>query len=320
MYRWFLIVITSLFIPEVVAAQCTNDGYYWTGPSSTHPDCRCPKGHFSNLNARESSIFVNVCVGTSYPRTPLYMFPSANNRLVFWLDGRNITGKGYITGNNFAVSTWNDLSGNGNNFTSSGGERPLFWSLHSDTTSGATDVTRHIMYYDGTDDYYQGPTLGGVDFSEGVTVLVVANVRAAPTLSAAFVEKREAISVNNSFSIGVKNAGNQYYFEAYGDTGNGNSVDLGALVPEKYQIIVGIFDPNNNNRGFVDGVAATPSAHTGSMTSNTAVMRSGRRWDVISPNGFLAANIAEMMLFNTVLTDAQILVLEDYLNSKWAAY
>lgn len=292
---------------------------YWSSLIAPSGTCQCGSGQYMLMDATVSSVRLGECYGTSYPKTPLYLFPSSGNRLVLWLDAMDPLGNGYPVTNNSQLSTWVDKSGRGYNVVSSGSARPTYLWV-TDATSGATNVPRPVFRFDGIDDMMEGPNMSAISFTNGVTVIAVVKVPSTPILMGGIIEKRLIGLSDNSFSLVTSNLSSNFLFEGYQNITNGGLVNLGSFTVGKFTYVAAIFQSNTNVRGYIDAAASPTTAHTGQMTSNSALIRIGRRYNAIIPNGFFSGDIAEIMVFNTVLSDTQRGLIEDYLNAKWGIF
>jgi hypothetical protein len=253
----------------------------------------------------------NCCTACT-PLDPDDSTISAN--LQAWLKADAITG----LSDGDAIGTWSDSSGNGNDATqSTSGSKPLY---KTGIYSGATLPT---VRFDGTDDYlYWGTFFNSFENSEWTAFIVVKNQSG---------EVGFAVSNHAAFGF-TANGFHLYAFPEvltakdyvdsstpYRDIVSSTGLTLNAL--HSYAASVKN-DASTRNKIFVGGVdvsAPQVDALTGAITedvsTNTGV-RVGATFSIASSTFYLNGDICEIIVYDTVLTDAQIVGVQCYLN-RW---
>lgn len=199
--------------------------------------------------------------------------PVITTGLVFYVDAGNsssYSGSG---------TTWNDLSGNGNNFTLTNG--PIF-----NTGNGG------YFTFDGVNDYAQGPTL-----NVGTSWTVEAWVNTTTTATDAFVGQPSTRGIffgtrpsAGNVKLGISGQGNL----PWGFRLSTTNINTGNWV-----YCTATYD-NTNVRVYVNSTLENTTASTGTFTSQAIRIADSGGTE------FLIGSISIVRLYNTVLTGTQI--------------
>jgi hypothetical protein len=225
--------------------------------------------------------------------------PTDINNLNLWLDGDDSS---TITLNGSNVSQWDDKSGNGYNATqTTAANQPLY------NSTGLNN--KGILDFNGSSHYLSYPSVGSTD---AVTVFVVVK---ADTL-ASF----RHILGSNGWAIG-------YTHFLYGNTtrfsfavNNRNPTDAFATNPFNTGVyrIVGVTADSSNVKFYLNGGAdgTTPVVAPQTMTLGAGKIGA---WEnlVATVERFWDGQIAEIIIYNKVLSTTERQAVETYLTNKW---
>ena len=197
-----------------------------------------------------------------------------------------------------SVSTWPDMSGAGNNLTASAPSQPVY---KMNILKGYP-----VVRFNGTSSSMTGPS--------------VFPVHADYTIIAAFIPS--SFSANLNPLLG--GSGETHFFGLGGThlqighsgtylTTNTPSTPFSAGTP--YIVSATLSASAENASLFINGSsAATPSSITNSNSDSSIQVGS------YSTNNFFSGDIAEILLFNSVLIPADRTLVEQYLNAKYTVY
>jgi hypothetical protein len=222
--------------------------------------------------------------------------PRSIASLQLWLDASQITG----LNDGDAVTTWADLSGNGNDATqATGSKKPTY---QTNELNG-----RPVVRFDGVDDWVESPLSFSSDF---LTVFAVV--------------KRGAGNVPLSLNGG---SGDDYNSAAYAELlrdGSGgfgayrNNLNLaGATYASGYKVIVQTFDGAVMSH-WLNGTQGTNRVSTGTFSPSFATVGAALVASVKA--AFLSGDVAELGVAASTISSGRSLALQAYLNEKWAIY
>ena len=241
------------------------------------------------LQAGVFSIFLTVCSASLAQTGPGGVGNSGSNDL--WLRADGITG----VGNGQRVTTWNDLSGNGNNASQSQTSlKPKYYTNKINSLPA--------VYFNGTANYMTcGTNLTGNDAS----IFIVMN---KPGVQNKY--RFVLLTEKNHIASRFQNSGDKWgtYFNGEFPT----SVTLNG----SYSILSSL----------TDGVGMTVSMYTngGSLTSSPIlsfktkpVTTIGAHYNGSKAIYFALMNLAEVIHYNSVVNSAQRIIIENYLGAKY---
>ncbi len=228
--------------------------------------------------------------------------PSSLSDLQLWLDADDAS---TISDTSGAVDQWNDKSGNDYHVTQTGSNRP--------TTGANTLNDKNVITFDGVDDYLEKTNLA---LNSQCTMFIVSKVITAPP-----TEFYSLFSYNNATDRDFQFDGGDSVGTAF--YGRFFSTNMGATSPPL---------------GTEDTTGIT-SLHTIRLDSDSADLRidSGAQTatdtyvdNLATPGHFkltvnrstttpvyLNCDIAEVIIYNRALSDAEIALVETYLDYKW---
>lgn len=226
-------------------------------------------------------------------------------RNVLWLDATSLSA--LTPGDD--VITWTDKSGNGNNLSRiTGKDAPTY-------SNTALDGTRSAVSFGAGEDYLRildNATLDG--FSGGVSIIVVMKFATVDTSPRGIISKRNSSSSQQTYSMFTHNT-SQLNF--YSSSGNTERLTGGtSLNNSTNYILSNIYDGANQYVAVQSVIDVTPQAQTGTVATTTSNLILGAL--DFEYGTYLHADIAEVILYGDGLTQAQRLVVENYLSQKYA--
>jgi hypothetical protein len=233
--------------------------------------------------------------------------PQSISGLFVWLKGDvGVT----ADGSNF-VSAWADQSGSGNNFTqATGGLKPLL-------TANAQN-SKPAIVFDGINDYM---LTGSITFGEWSMFAVCSKNWGTATYSGLW---RHGFTTNAGRGFFTSGAAN-YDWQASEFIAVGN----GYLAGQKPLIAGPHSNPTNGSYQLISAGVGTSSflrRNGSSIARFTANLAGTSASDVFAigtfnsvyASDFWVGGIAELLMYNSVLSAGNISKVEDYLKAKWA--
>ncbi len=234
------------------------------------------------------------------PAPPLWKAPGGG--LLVWLkaDGRVQMGPS-------GVGVWPDASGTGNHASQpSPASQP---ALVPNAIAG-----KPALRFDGADDFLVLPGAFN-DFRQGLSAFVVARVSPAATW-VRFLDFGQGPCANNIF-FGRKDAATQLGFWVYA---NGVTVAKvngpGGLLPDQFQTASVVLGPQGRATLYRNGQevgAGVTSEPTTATRRPSAIGKSN--YDPADP--FFKGEIAEVLLYNRAVSDAERVSIDGYLHAKY---
>ena len=224
-------------------------------------------------------------------------------RNVLWLDASTI---GVANGAN--VLTWTDQSGNGNNLTQQGGDPvPTF-------AENAFGIGLDGIRFDGTERYLtiaDNPTLDG--FADGVSIFLVTNFATVDNSPRGILSKRVSSSSEEVYSI-FTFTGSRLNFDIRTNDDN-RLADGNTLSTSNDYILSTVFDETFQ---YVSVNGSTPS--TRGETGNLADASSDLILGALNNNygTYFDGDLAEVIIFGAGLTQAERVIVENYLANKYS--
>ena len=247
--------------------------------------------------------------------------PTANSAVAF--DPKTISGltvwlkadAGITKDGSNLVSDWTDQSGNGNNFSqSTAGNKPTY-------TASAQNGLPAIVF-DGTNDYLTTAatvTLGNYSTFVVASRSVWANLSNSGIWGHNFAA---AGTAGRAFGV-VGGAFNWWQNNELFSCGNGYGASqtpyavgpLGTLTNNSYHLI-------SAGNGTANSFARKDKTSIARATTNAACTSSATRislgtWYLAASSDFWSGGIAEVLIYNSVLSSTDIASVENYLRNKW---
>tara|TARA_Y100000004_G_scaffold165941_1_gene197206 strand:- start:490 stop:1827 length:1338 start_codon:yes stop_codon:yes gene_type:complete len=210
---------------------------------------------------------------------------------VAWLDGADDDVFTYSSGT--LVSEWRDKSGKGNHVANG--------TATDQPSRNATLNSKSVVNFDGTDDYLQSSA--SLDLSSGHTMFAVVNCDNGSSDAG-------LISINGNLSNGITihNGGTAYFY--YGSGGYHTTQSTGGTGVDNIFTKVWNGTTSGNRISYKNGTQGTSSG-TMSSSHSTGVYRLGKQ------TTYLDGKIAEIIIYERILTDAEITKVHNYLQNKW---
>lgn len=224
------------------------------------------------------------------------------SNLILWMDANNITGT-----NGSTITTWTDASGYNHNFGAGNGA-----TLAKPAQNGNSALT-----FDGNSNYFERAytaALSPTDF----TIFSACNTSSNASFKAIY---------SNRDNGGGNTAG---YILYAGPTTNDWSYWTGSTGNSWDQMFSGVSTENNWASQMLSYENATGTKELsllqGTVYSNTGVtvtpngaqpMRLGAGNNEAGPDFYFDGSIGEIIMYNTVLNNAQKLIVENYLSAKY---
>jgi hypothetical protein len=215
-----------------------------------------------------------------------------------------------VTSSGGLVNSWLDQSGNFNNATGVSATRPTF---------SATDVNFNnlpsISFPNtaASNFFLEVPDNDNLDNTSTLTVFIVVRPTSATGASLGILSKRTSASVDQSYVFSVTNA---YRYQAtVGTTGPNNIASSNSTVNS--QDIVSATISGTAIVGQRDGAAQQTATGPSSIANNNSKLFIGS-FDNLGNNNF-EGQIAEVIIYRTVLNASQRQIVTNYLSSKYNA-
>lgn len=245
--------------------------------------------------------------------------------LQLWLDADdantlyNATTGGSLVAADGAVARWQDKSGNGRHFTQSSSSRqPL--------RTTAVQNSRNVLRFDGSDDYLVGGDYLDITGNQSVTIFVVLK-RAAQNVTHEVINK-----YGRPESTNAGNADNGILFQVTSANkprinatdGNNNTIvdtvaafDASSFTALAWKLTSGSFASASV---FVNGQSvstSTPKSTLQSLTDTSYEWRIGISRFSASFYDPFNGDIAEIIMYDSALSDTNRQAVENYLLAKW---
>jgi hypothetical protein len=217
-----------------------------------------------------------------------------------------------VTADSDPVGKWSDQSGNGYHLTMAGANRPLY----------RTNILNSypVIRFDGVNDYLENTSaLSNIASASGYVLFVVFKTTNISTDSHAGAWTNNQIfgstGTGHGFGMGLQSTGPTFFPYSYnngerwqGITFNSASYGIASVRMVNGQIL------SSYNTSYV-----TTSAAGNNVSDLTKGVRLGTNGDPAT-SGYFTGDIAEVLVFNSSLTDAEFQRILAYLNAKYLIY
>jgi hypothetical protein len=255
--------------------------------------------------------------------TPGFLFVGASgfspvdiSGLKLWVKADDL--EGYLDGD--PVGTWPDVSGVGNDLTSSSTARPVFKTAIQNGLS--------ILRFDGSNDVMSKASFSGVDGVSGMTVFLIVK-QASLSTNQVYVSKWDYATQGSwAFQTGDGSSSEvtAYIADNIIDAGVNHNQSSGAGITSAFYLIEMVYDGSQGTAAdrvkfYVNGVLQTNSASgtlPTSLTTCTADFRVGQFGGALTRN--YNGDFGEILVYNSALGSTNRGLVETYLNAKWAVY
>lgn len=234
------------------------------------------------------------------------VFLPVNHKLKLWLDAsdastlfQNDDCTGIVSANGQSVGCWRDKSIQGNHVTQAGGNKPTF------AESVAAFGEQRAIDFNGGTNYLEFDSA----IVTGTSYTIFAVVHRDTNASNNYFIGTQTAAANQGLHLGF-NTDTQARLGQY-------SNDLNATVGAQADNSVGVFwgrlDSTSGKKVYFNNVSSTDATTTTLSAPGQGVI--GRGFDT---NGF-DGQIAELIVYDRALSDAEIDLIESYLLEKWLA-
>ncbi|TDW96244.1 T9SS type A sorting domain-containing protein [Dinghuibacter silviterrae] len=258
--------------------------------------------------------------GTGVSAQSYYPGGLGNANLILWL---NASKSSSITMSSNQVSQWNDLSGNGYNFTQgTSGNQPVYSATAGNGNRPAVTFTSTSSQYLST------PTLpASLSFTKGLSTFTMATYNAPQTPQGwqrifDFGNGQQ----NNNFMTGRYGSTNQVYAEGWnGGTGDQTWTTTTPIVNGTANMFetVQAAGAASTTTAVTFYIAGTSQASSGAAGSVTYIPKSIARasnfigrsnWNV---DNYFSGNISELIILDTAVSTTEQIILENYMWAGW---
>jgi hypothetical protein len=223
---------------------------------------------------------------------------TGTSSLEVWMDANDLNGDDDFSNNpsnGTLVSTWTDKSGNGNDLTSSGNNRPVY------NTGGTYNAVNFINSGGTTFDYMTFATAKHLIPGTAIFVLIPTD---AGTVSNSLMD-----DTNRSLRLEQYNNTNVLGYTRYG------TADYNTTIATNYgnYIIVSFRKNTGTNNLLVTQNGTLQTISISSSTNGIPLTRMGAILAADAPN----YNCVEIIAHSSYLNDAEIRIVENYLSAKY---
>jgi hypothetical protein len=237
---------------------------------------------------------------------------------IAWYDAeyQEATLNQYTDGDN--IDTLFDRSGNANHLIQpTTGSRPTF---RSDSLN-----SNAIIVFDGTTDYMRGDTTTASFMGSEVTIFTVLrpdNTGNIKVVYSSFLGSLDAINpngYNKGLIAQIRNDETAQFFFYSDNLGNSTSSLSTSSYSNEWYTHTARVDATNHTQNLNESTDGTSSDNT-NVFDNNDVFYLGTRLSESVIERFFQGRIAEVIIYNSALSDAQILNVENYLQTKYGHY
>ena len=241
---------------------------------------------FSSQTENKSS-YIATTVGTIQPFTPTYM-----SNLQVWYDASQITGK--TSGN--TISTWSDSSGNNRNVTqATPANQPTFQANVLNTYP--------VVRFNGSSNTMTSAATA-IDLTSGGSMFLVTRINNTNPMGIFYYNG----GTNGSFMDWYMGGGQARWEK--GDTSPSNIASIyGNLSTNQFALLSGL-----DNKLYINGAFQGQSSASSYYSLSTNAITLGNY------GGYYSGDLAEIVIYNKVLSSADRQVVEKYLNQKYSLY
>jgi hypothetical protein len=252
---------------------------------------------------RESVYSTEALATPSLPLSPPAAIPAQG--LTLLLDAGNVA-----AGNGSEVTVWRDASGQARDATTAAGAGPVLVS--------AAIGGRPALRFDGQNDHLGLPT-GFEDFTQGLTLFVVARPSAVQPGSKIFLLGNGGGQGNIAFGRNGGDAGLQYFTNDAG--GNFGWFGTQSALTTGQAALYTVAQPGGAPNAAIQATVSRNAASVGSGTVYVPPLTTrglnylGRSY--WGSDGYFAGDIAEVILYNRQLSAAELGAVHTYLGQKY---
>jgi hypothetical protein len=222
--------------------------------------------------------------------------PSSTSNLILWVDAQNSSSITATSGN---VSQWKDQSGNNNHLT----EGSLYPTYPGNTINGKSTIAFH-------DQRMVASTLPN---DAKLTIFMVVRFSSNPTVTFTLLSTREA----SSHGFNLDTQANNFYCRSWSAAGYSQIVTIGMpLVASTPFVLASIYDTNLFTN-YHNGVKTTAVPGNGNMDPSAVTPFTVGYKTGDTGGQHLYGDVGEIIVYNKVLTSAEVAQVFFYLKAKW---
>lgn len=238
--------------------------------------------------------------------------PSDIAGLRLWTQADNL-----VLSNDDPVSTWADLSGNSNDFTSTTTLRPLY---KTNIQNG-----KPVVRFDGVNDFMEKATPTGLDGGTGMTIFIIMK-NPAITLNCLLAKWDYQTQGSWMWTTFSTDETRMYTATVLNDGGSAYNTTTNADMTNTFYLLEMVYDGSqgtaaNRVKIYKNTTLSTVSA-TGtlvtSLLSATSTLKVGRAGG--SLGWYFTGDIGEVLIYDSALSDVNRGLVETYINGRWAIY
>jgi|JI10StandDraft_1071094.scaffolds.fasta_scaffold00308_44 hypothetical protein len=228
---------------------------------------------------------------------------SGTSQLVLWLDANRVT-----AANGATVTSWNDVSGYGNNFTAGTGA-----VFNTNSVNGYPAFS-----FNGTSRYFQRPFTASLTPAQ-FTLFAANNVTSSGLYKAVFSNRDDPAGLDTRGFILYSEPTTNNWQHWTGVSGAGfanlNSAlsTAGSWATQSIEYIAGA----NGKKISINNTLASQATAT-LFPNTTQPIRVGAGFNEGPPDYFFNGLIGELFLYSAVVNDAQKIIINNYLAAKYA--
>jgi hypothetical protein len=231
--------------------------------------------------------------------------PKLYGTLRLWLDAMNPAGNGTRPSDGTAVSSWTDLSGNGNTVVqATGANQPIF---KVNIING-----KPVIRFNGTNNFLQKTSATAMSSTN--TLFVVGTINANATNRGTFFDYSTTVATNTGVNFLVESGGGIHYITGFydGTLDQANSATITLPKTNVFHIY------NDGANGFLYGKQTSLASVATGNTNNTGTRAYtlGSLFGSVA-NYFLNGDIAEILFYSGQLSNANATAVLGSLAGKW---
>jgi len=242
--------------------------------------------------------------------------PRSISGLQIWLDASdnttlfdNTTGGSIVTSDGAAIARWEDKSDNQRHITqSTAGSRPIL----KKSIQNRNDIIR----FDGVDDILF--RLDAFVYSAGASTIFCV-IKATPTANTTLMTERSSITSNPNYIVLACGFSDSTKLRSYiRNDANTNVLDIQTPTLSAFDgtfQLIGKVDTGSNIALYINKTTNTNSNYTRSATTLDRFAVGGSR--AATSSAFFACDLAEIIIYNRVLSSLDRQKIENYLYRKW---
>ncbi|MEX0273666.1 MAG: hypothetical protein AB3N16_04735 [Flavobacteriaceae bacterium] len=245
-----------------------------------------------------------ACLGFSQTGPAGVGSTDGSSNLVLWLHADTETGT-----SGSVLSTWNDRSGYGHHFTAGNGA----------VFQAASQNGYAAFAFNGSSHYFQRAFTAALTPST-FSIFSATNVTSSNRYKAVISNRDDPPgSATAGFILYSRPSNNQWQFWTGRSSGSwqvttGNVSTAGSWAGQTMLYAGG----SNGKRLFVNSNLNATSSHTMTLNPNRPIRVGAGRNENTTPNYYFQGAMGEVIMYNTVVNDAQRIILENYLAAKYA--